>query len=57
MFVSFSNLGSHGRLGNAMFQYAALISLAAYLKCKAYIPLNLDTRVHHGQKWWFYGGS
>ena len=48
--ITFSNLGRHGRLGNAMFQYAAVKSLAHKLNCIAKIPPNLCERTHHGQK-------
>ena len=47
--ITFSKLGIHGRLGNQMFQYAALKSLAAKLNCEALIPNNTQLRIHHGQ--------
>jgi hypothetical protein len=48
--ITFSTLGNHGRLGNLLFQYAALKSLSRKLNCKAKLPSNIFTRVHHGQK-------
>ena len=48
-FITFSTLGSHGRLGNQMFQYAALKALANKLNCEPLISNNLNTRIHHGQ--------
>lgn len=47
--ITFTNLGNHGRLGNLLFQYAALKSLAAKLNCKAKIPIDLDSRCNSGQ--------
>lgn len=38
MFVSFSQLGSYGRLGNQMFQYALIKSVANKLSCQFKIP-------------------
>ena len=42
VYVSFSDLGRLGRLGNQMFQYAALYALADKLNCnmitKMYLP-------------------
>jgi len=39
-FVSYINMGHMGRLGNQIFQYAALISLADRLKCVPLINYN-----------------
>lgn len=47
--IIFSKLGKMGRLGNQLFQYAALKSIAAELGCDAKIP-NLDNLEWHGQK-------
>jgi hypothetical protein len=47
--ITFSNLGKHGRLGNAMFQYAALKSLSNHLNCEVFVPEDLDNRSHHNQ--------
>ena len=48
-YCTFSTLGKHGRLGNAMFQYAALKALSFNLNCDSVIPNDLDQRMHHGQ--------
>jgi hypothetical protein len=48
--ITFSRLGNYGRLGNAMFQYAAIKALACKLNCEAKIPPDLFDRLHHGQK-------
>jgi hypothetical protein len=48
--ITFSELGRKGRLGNAMFQYAAMKALACKLNCKAKIPPDLYERFWHGQK-------
>ena len=42
--ISFSNLGSLGRLGNQMFQYAALKGIAAHNSTDYYLPS--DTSLH-----------
>jgi len=47
--IAFSQLGSHGRLGNAMFQYAAAKALSTKLGCQMKLPSDLFTRLHHGQ--------
>lgn len=47
--ITFSEIGFFGRLGNAMFQYAALKALAYKLNCKAILPIDLFYRVHDGQ--------
>jgi hypothetical protein len=47
--ITFSELGFFGRLGNAMFQYAALKALAHKLNCKAILPNDLFYRFHDGQ--------
>lgn len=47
--ITFSELGFFGRLGNAMFQYAALKALAHRLNCKAILPNDLFHRVYDGQ--------
>ena len=47
--ITNSNLGNQGRLGNAMFQYAAIKSLSNYLNCEAIIPEDLDNRYHNNQ--------
>jgi len=48
MFI-FPELGRAGRLGNQMFQLAALKALALKNKSQAYIPDDLCTRKHDGQ--------
>ena len=47
--ITFSEIGFHGRLGNTMFQYAALKALAYNLNCKVILPNDLFNRIHHGQ--------
>jgi Glycosyl transferase family 11 len=47
--ITFSEIGFFGRLGNAMFQYAALKALAHKLNCKAILPNDLFLRIHDGQ--------
>jgi hypothetical protein len=42
--ISFSNLGSLGRLGNQMFQYAALKGIASHNSTNYYLPS--DTSLH-----------
>ena len=53
-YITFSTLGNHGRLGNAMFQYAALKAISFHLQCNAKIPDDLEYRIHHGQKCLLY---
>jgi hypothetical protein len=48
--IVFNSLGNNGRLGNLMFQYAALKALAHKLNCQAKIPANIFNRIHHGQQ-------
>ena len=48
MFI-FPELGRAGRLGNQMFQLAALKALSLKNKSHAYIPEDLYTRTHDGQ--------
>ena len=48
MFV-FPELGRAGRLGNQMFQLAALKALALKNNSQVYIPEDIDTRVADGQ--------
>ena len=47
--ITFTELGNYGRLGNLLFQYAALKSLAKKLNCEAKIPPDLDSRCNSGQ--------
>lgn len=47
--ISHPDIGSHGRLGNALFQYAAIRGLAKLTNTEPIIPDNIDTRVHHSQ--------
>jgi hypothetical protein len=49
MFV-FPEIGRCGRLGNQMFQVAALKALALKNKSQAYIPDDLYNRTHDGQE-------
>ena len=48
MFV-FPELGRCGRLGNQMFQLAAIKSLSLKNKSQAYLPEDIDTRITDGQ--------
>ena len=48
--ITFLQLGNYGRLGNAMFQYAAMKSLAYKLNCDVKISPNLFSNLHHGQR-------
>ena len=48
-FVSFRELGELGRLGNQLFQYAALRALSLRLGCEFSFP-TLATREWHGQQ-------
>ena len=47
--ITFLNLGKHGRLGNQLFQYAALKSIALKNGYECKIP-NPDTMHWHGQQ-------
>ncbi len=46
--ITFADLGSYGRLGNQLFQYAALKSLALKNNYEVKIP-NPSNKVWHGQ--------
>ena len=43
------NLGSNGRLGNQLFQYASTKALAIEKNVEAKLPPDLDSRIWHGQ--------
>lgn len=47
--ITFNELGKYGRLGNQLFQYAALRALSLEKGYKISIP-PLDNRIWHGQK-------
>lgn len=47
--ISHPDIGQHGRLGNALFQYAAIRSLATLTNTESIIPDNIHARVHHSQ--------
>jgi hypothetical protein len=47
--ITFNELGQYGRLGNQLFQYAALRALSLEKGYKISLP-PLDNRVWHGQK-------
>ena len=47
--VYFSQLGIHGRLGNVLFQYAAMKSVAHRIGGRVVFPTGIADRVHHGQ--------
>lgn len=46
--ITFSSLGRHGRLGNQLFQYAALVGISEKLGIPCGIP-RLDNVLWHGQ--------
>jgi len=47
--ITFTRLGSYGRLGNQLFQYAILIAVGAENNYEVKIPY-LDDKIWHGQK-------
>jgi Glycosyl transferase family 11 len=47
--ITFSRLGTYGRLGNQLFQYAILLAVGAKNKYEVKIP-SLDDKEWHGQK-------
>jgi hypothetical protein len=44
--LSFNSIGSLGRLGNQLFQYAALKGIANSLECKLLVPNHLKELFH-----------
>lgn len=48
--ITHLNIGNGGRLGNAMFQYAASKSLATITKTELKLPHDMYNRIHDGQK-------
>jgi len=50
MFVTYSKIGENGRLGNQLFQYAAIKGLAAKLNYIPILPFGVENRHWHGQK-------
>lgn len=48
--ITFSQLGSYGRLGNQIFQYALLKSVNIKTGYDIVLPHNLYNRTYHGQK-------
>jgi hypothetical protein len=48
--ITFLELGQLGRLGNQLFQYAALKSLSLRKGYKIKLPQNIDNTYWHGQK-------
>jgi hypothetical protein len=48
--ITFLELGQYGRLGNQLFQYAALKALSLHNQYKIKLPKNLYDRSWHGQK-------
>jgi len=48
--ILYPNIGREGRLGNAMFQYAAVKAMALEKGVAARLPWDIDEREHHGQK-------
>lgn len=49
-YIACRTLGSNGRLGNAMFEYAAGKALAMRHNVRFRVPKDLFEREHHGQK-------
>jgi hypothetical protein len=47
--IQFANIGKEGRLGNAMFQYAALKALCLEKNEICYLPHDIDKREFDGQ--------
>jgi hypothetical protein len=47
--ITFTKLGSYGRLGNQLFQYAILLAVGLEKKYEVKLP-NFNGRVWHGQK-------
>jgi hypothetical protein len=48
--ILFQDLGSKGRLGNQLFQIAAMLALSFETNAKITLPYDLYTRVMHGQQ-------
>jgi len=48
--IIYPNIGREGRLGNAMFQYAAVKAMALEKGVAARLPWDINDREHHGQK-------
>jgi hypothetical protein len=48
--IRFATIGKEGRLGNVMFQYAALKALCLEKNEICYLPWDIDEREHDGQK-------
>jgi hypothetical protein len=48
--ILFPNIGREGRLGNVMFQYAAIKAMAIEKGVRPQLPWNIDEREHHGQR-------
>ena len=49
-YVCFPTIGCHGRLGNALFQYAAGKALATFHNVPFKVPRDIFTRCHHSQQ-------
>jgi len=48
--ITFSTLGSHGRLGNQLFQYSILKFISLNLGYEIQLPFHIFENEHHGQK-------
>lgn len=48
--ISFNSIGSHGRLGNQLHQYALLKAVSEKTGFQICLPTDLNQRQHHGQK-------
>lgn len=49
MVLIFSELGNYGRLGNVLFQYAALKGIANKLNVTPKIPYDIDSKIQYNQ--------
>ena len=54
MYITYKTIGENGRLGNQLFQYAAIKGLAAKLDYIPVLPFGIENRYWHGQKCLLY---
>jgi hypothetical protein len=50
MYITYYLIGENGRLGNQLFQYAAIKGLASKLNSIPVLPFGIQNRYWHGQK-------
>jgi hypothetical protein len=50
MFVTYKKIGENGRLGNQLFQYAAIKGLASKINFIPVLPFGIQNKYWHGQK-------